>query len=204
VSTSQQQLKCCSCGGNHTVNYRGCAKLKEAKAALAKRSPIESSTACDAPSPPNAPKAKRVKQSAEQESLVVVRGGCVVKAATAPSPNPAPGPVTESLTRNEVTTTRAKGKTVNTAPKVRVGSNQAPMTKSNKTAKPRQPSQPKSKELLNSIQPNQSPIEISSLLDNLPLNACVELTRKLLTPVPTYSPLGQLVCGLCLKSPSSL
>ena len=33
--------------------------------------------------------------------------------------------------------------------------------------------------------PNQSPIEISDLLDNLPVNACVELTRRLLTAVPT-------------------
>jgi hypothetical protein len=33
---------------------------------------------------------------------------------------------------------------------------------------------------------NQSPIEeISDLLDNLPVNACVELTRRLLTAVPT-------------------
>jgi hypothetical protein len=34
--------------------------------------------------------------------------------------------------------------------------------------------------------PNQSPLEeISDLLDNLPVNACVELTRRLLTAVPT-------------------
>jgi hypothetical protein len=34
--------------------------------------------------------------------------------------------------------------------------------------------------------PNQSPIEkISDLLDNLPVNACVELTQWLLTAVPT-------------------
>ena len=38
-----------------------------------------------------------------------------------------------------------------------------------------------------SISPlNQSPIEeISDLLDNLPVNACVELTRRLLTAVLT-------------------
>jgi hypothetical protein len=33
-SISQQQLKCCSCGGNHTANYQGSVKWKEAKAAL--------------------------------------------------------------------------------------------------------------------------------------------------------------------------
>jgi hypothetical protein len=36
-TTSKQQLKCCSCGGNHTANYRGCSKWKEGKAAAAKR-----------------------------------------------------------------------------------------------------------------------------------------------------------------------
>jgi hypothetical protein len=38
-STPRQQLKCCSCGGNHTANYRCCAKSKVAKAALAMRTP---------------------------------------------------------------------------------------------------------------------------------------------------------------------
>jgi hypothetical protein len=33
--------------------------------------------------------------------------------------------------------------------------------------------------------PNQSPIEISDLLDNLPVNACLVLTRRLLTAVST-------------------
>jgi hypothetical protein len=34
--------------------------------------------------------------------------------------------------------------------------------------------------------PNQSPIEeISDLLDNLSVKACVEITRRLLTAVPT-------------------
>jgi len=32
--------------------------------------------------------------------------------------------------------------------------------------------------------PNHSPIEISDLLDKLPLNACVDLTRRLLTSIP--------------------
>jgi hypothetical protein len=36
-STPKQQLKCCSCVGNHTANYQGCLKWKEAKAALVKR-----------------------------------------------------------------------------------------------------------------------------------------------------------------------
>jgi hypothetical protein len=35
-ATSEQQLKCCSCGGNHTAKYRGCRKWKKARAAAAK------------------------------------------------------------------------------------------------------------------------------------------------------------------------
>jgi hypothetical protein len=35
--TAKQQLKCCSCGENHTANYRGCNKWKEAKAAVPKQ-----------------------------------------------------------------------------------------------------------------------------------------------------------------------
>jgi hypothetical protein len=41
--TPKQQLKCCRCGGNHTANYRGCSKWKEAKAATAKRAQGERS-----------------------------------------------------------------------------------------------------------------------------------------------------------------
>jgi hypothetical protein len=40
-ATPKQQLKCCSCGGNHTANYRGCSKWKEAKEAAAKRAQME-------------------------------------------------------------------------------------------------------------------------------------------------------------------
>jgi hypothetical protein len=35
-STSKEQLKCCSCGGNHTANYRGCGKWT-----LVRRAPAE-------------------------------------------------------------------------------------------------------------------------------------------------------------------
>jgi hypothetical protein len=92
-STPRQELKCCSCGGNHTTNYRGCAKWKEAKAALAKRAPNVRGSVGGAPSPP---KAKQAVPSAEQEDLGtgwshVVRGGRVVRA---PLPNP---PLAQSL-----------------------------------------------------------------------------------------------------------
>ena len=41
-STPREQPQCCGCGGNHTANYRGCVKWKEAKAALAKQAPKRS------------------------------------------------------------------------------------------------------------------------------------------------------------------
>jgi len=85
-----------------------------------------------------------------------------------------------------VTTTRTKGKTAKSAPKVTVGPKQEALPKSNKSVKPRLPSQPSPKKMVAPTQTNQSPIEeISDLLDNLPLKACVELTRRLLTSVPT-------------------
>jgi hypothetical protein len=94
-STTQQQLKCCSCGGNHSANYRGCAKWKEAKAALAKRSPSVRSKVGSAPRPPVTPKAQRPEPTAEQESFGqgwnhVARGGRVIKATSQPPPKPTP------------------------------------------------------------------------------------------------------------------
>ena len=35
-STTWEQPQCCNCGGNHKAKYRGCVKLKEEKAAVAK------------------------------------------------------------------------------------------------------------------------------------------------------------------------
>lgn len=52
---------------------------------------------------------------------------------TPPSPNPARGLVTENSTRNEVTTTKKKGKISKSAPNVRVGPKHAPVTKLKKT-----------------------------------------------------------------------
>jgi hypothetical protein len=50
-STPKKQLKCCGCGENHTANYRGCAKWKGVKAALARRAPIKASHSGAAASP---------------------------------------------------------------------------------------------------------------------------------------------------------
>jgi hypothetical protein len=50
--TPKQQVACCSIGGNHTANYRGCVKWKDAKAALAKHAPLDHSKGSSAPSCP--------------------------------------------------------------------------------------------------------------------------------------------------------
>jgi len=95
-STPRDQPVCCGCGGNHTANYRGCVKWKEAKAALAKQAP-ERSQKSVATAQPAAPKAQRAGPSAELKNLGegwnhVVRGGRVVKATTNPPNNPHPNP----------------------------------------------------------------------------------------------------------------
>jgi hypothetical protein len=58
-STPKQQLKCCSRGGNHTANYRGYLKWKEAKAALVKRGQPERRQPSGTTGQPAAPKPAR-------------------------------------------------------------------------------------------------------------------------------------------------
>ena len=75
--------------GNHTANYRGCIKWKEANAALAKQAP-ECVRKGDATGHPAAPKAQRAGPSAKQMDLDegwnhVLRGRRVVKATTTPA-----------------------------------------------------------------------------------------------------------------------
>jgi hypothetical protein len=60
------------------------------------------------------------------------------------------------------------------------------VTKIVNPAEPTKTSQPITKQLVAAVHPDPSLIEeISDLLDNLPLKACVELTGRLLTAVPT-------------------
>jgi hypothetical protein len=88
------------------------------------------------------------------------------------------------------------------APKVTVGPKQAPMTKTNTPAKHTEPSQ--SKELVASIQPNQSPIEeISDILDHNPLTHMWNLLAGS-SHLSQPSPLDQLARGLYSKSSSFL
>ena len=71
-SASQPQLKCSSCGGNHTANYWDGVKWKEAKAALVKWAPVERSKGGSAPSPPAAQMAKRAEPSSNRKLLGLV------------------------------------------------------------------------------------------------------------------------------------
>jgi hypothetical protein len=89
--TPEQQLKCCSCEGNHTANYRGCSKLTEAKVAAAKREQGECGRKDGVSTRLPAPKSAPAKPSPEQEKLCpgwnqVVRDGRVVEAQATPSP----------------------------------------------------------------------------------------------------------------------
>jgi hypothetical protein len=65
-STPKEQLKCCGCRGNYTANYRGCAKWKEAKAALARRAPTKASHSGAAAGPSTMAKTPRpIREKAE-------------------------------------------------------------------------------------------------------------------------------------------
>ena len=176
-STSQQQLKCCGCGGNHTANYQGCVKWKDAKAVLAKQTSVEHSKGGGTPGLPVAPKANQVEPTAKQERLGPgcnhVHWGHVVRASPPTNPESTASPVTETPTQSKVTNTSKKGKTAKSVPKVTVGPKHAQETKPMKPTKPAKPLQPKPKELVVPPQPNE---EISDLLDKLVLIACVELS----------------------------
>jgi hypothetical protein len=175
-------------------------------AALAKREPVERSERDSAPSSPAVPKAKLVQPSAKQESLGPgwnhVHAGRVVKATSSAAPHFTPGPVTESPTRNELTTTMKKGKTAMSASKVTVSPKHVPVTKSNKPVNPRKSLQSKPKKRV--AQPTQSPIEeITDLKDNLPRNVLWSSLAGSSYPSQPYLQ-GQLARGLCIKSKSRL
>jgi hypothetical protein len=116
--------------------------------------------------------ATRAEPSAEQKSLDpewshVVRGGRVVKPTTPPQPQPTPKP-TAAPKQGKATTSRKKVKATQPA----VAAPQQALTK--KQAMTGKPSPPPKKPNPTPIpSPKQSPIEISDLLDNLPVNACV-------------------------------
>jgi hypothetical protein len=87
------KLKCCSCGGNYTANYRDCSKWKEVKAAAAMRAQEERCRKDEVSTRRPAPKSVPPKPSPEKEKLGpgwnhVVRGGSVVKAQATPNHAP--------------------------------------------------------------------------------------------------------------------
>jgi hypothetical protein len=106
-ATSKEHLKCCSCGGNHTANYRGC-KWKEAKAAAAKRVKGERGRKDGVSTRLPAPSSALAKSFPEQENLGpacnhVVRGCRVIKAKAAENPAPTPPGAVERTERRAVT-----------------------------------------------------------------------------------------------------
>jgi len=142
---------------------------------------------------PAAPKAQQAGPSAEQMDLGegwnnVVRGGCVVKATTTtppPNPNPSPQPVTEAPEQPRVTATRKTARPNKPEPKSTAaikpaaGKSEKKAAASVKTAA----AKPTTPHLVVPTQIPTSPLEEISDLDRLPLQACVELTRRLLTSI---------------------
>jgi hypothetical protein len=188
------QPLCCSCWVNHTANYRGCVKWKEAKAAIAKRAPVLGSKETNT-SNPAAPNATHTGPSAEQMDLGegwshVVRGGRVVR-ATSPTSIPNPQPVTEAPEQPKVTATRktAKPKKPTPRPAAAVNATSAKPTKKASASYKTVAAKCQINNLVLTPQLPASVLEdISDLLDNLPLQACVELTRRMLTSIPYLPP----------------
>jgi len=135
--------------------------------------------------PAVAPKANRAGPSAEQMDLGegwshVVRGGRIAKAS---APEPIPQPVTEAPTQPQVTATKKAAK----PEKAKTKTTTAPKAAGGKPKKKPATTSPKpvaGTQVVANPHPTTSLIEgISDLLDNLPLDACVELTRRLLTSI---------------------
>jgi hypothetical protein len=203
-STPKQQLKCCSCGGNHTANYRGFSKWKEAKAALTRQVPYQRTRTSGAAVQLAAKRAVTPQPSTKQDSLGpgwnhVVRGGRVVKATLPRSVTGAPqkDKMTELKTGSNAANpvlkaTKALGQAQVTSTKVKSGKS------SSKNPNPTKPT-PRPQSLKSPV------LEIGDLLNTLPLGACVELTRRLLTDAPSPVWGGPLArrpenrCPLCSR-----
>jgi hypothetical protein len=186
------------------MSYRGCIKWKEAKVAIAKLAPLGVRKIA-ATSHSAAPKAQRAGPSAEQTDVGegwnhVVLEGHVVKATTTPPPNPKPSPqpVTEAPSQPKVTATRntagpKKPKSKFTAAtELAAGKTKKKAAASVKTAAAKSTTP----DLVVPTQSSTSPIEkISYLFYHLPIHACVELTRRLLTSISSVAT-GQPFRGL--------
>jgi hypothetical protein len=96
-----------------------------------------------------------------------------------------------------VTSTSKKARSKKPAPKVLTASKKAPTKKASTTKCLAKTTS--SQHLVPSPAANPSPLEeISDLLDTLPMDACVELTRRLLTAVP-FLPTGPARSRAVLK-----
>jgi hypothetical protein len=151
----------------------------------------------DVTSQPAAPKAQRAGPSAEQMDLGeiwshVVRGVRFAKATTSPHPHPSPAPlpVTEAPVQHIVTATRERASPKKPEPKRSAAPKRATSKANKKAATSVKTAAAKTSPpklvvpSLCSIFPLQ---EISDLLDNLPLKACVELTRRLLASISSLA-----------------
>jgi hypothetical protein len=120
----------------------------------------------------------------------VVRGGCIVKATT-PHSILNPQPVTEAPEQPNMTATRKTAKPKKPAPRPAAAAKatSAKPTKKAPTSVKTVASKFQTNDLVATPQRPASVFEdISDLLDILTLQACVELTRRLLTSVPTLPP----------------
>jgi hypothetical protein len=88
-----------------------------------------------------------------------------------------------------VTATRKRAKPKKPVPKSTAATKAATVKPTKKAPASVKPAAAKPNNLVVTPQPPSSALEdISELLDNLPLQACVELTRRLLTSIPSVPP----------------
>jgi hypothetical protein len=114
----------------------------------------------------------------------VVRGGRVVKATTTPDPNPIPQTVTVAPKKPTVTATSKMARPKKPESKAAADPKPGAAKPKKKVAQSTQSAaaKPSTPKLVFPTQSPASPLEeISDLLDVLPIQTCVELTRRVLT-----------------------
>jgi hypothetical protein len=89
--TQKQQLKCCSCGGNHTAIMVAVSERDEGSHCKARRMHGEHGQGEGVPTHLPTPKLASSRPSSKQEALSsgyshTIRGGCTVKAHAFPTP----------------------------------------------------------------------------------------------------------------------
>jgi hypothetical protein len=124
----------------------------------------------------------------------------VVKATLPTPPEPAPRSVTGNPQKDKMTELNTGSNAANPVLKATKALGKAQVTSTKvKSGK----SSPKNPNPTKPIPPPQSvkslAEEISDLLDTLPLGACVELTRRLLTAAPTLAGRPQNRCPICSR-----